>query len=195
MLTTFEKETIIQNLVIMNELNTTLGDHLLYFYKNKNNDKYQGPFYFEIYDKNKSSFKVKSIDESGNTCKTYKITQVKKDGSYYQTNINNLSFTRSGGNYTVYKILLKHTSKSIIIKNPKLPSIPHVDKKQEIEEESHKEVQEEIEEEGHKEVQEEVQEEIEEEYSIFCENRLNTIKQDILLGEIKTFNNPLYHQN
>ena len=35
----------------------------------------------------------------------------------------------------------------------------------------------------------------EDEYSIFCENRLNTIKQDILLGEIKTFNNPLYHQN
>ena len=107
MLTTFEKETITQNLVIMNELNTTLGDHILYFYKNKNNDKYQGPFYFEIYGKNKSTFKVKSIDEYGNRCETYKITQVKKDGSYYQTNITNLSFMRTGGNYTAYKFLIK----------------------------------------------------------------------------------------
>ena len=41
----------------------------------------------------------------------------------------------------------------------------------------------------------EIRWEKEEEYSIFCENRWNTIKQDILLGEIKTFNNPLYHQN
>ena len=31
-----------------------------------------------------------------------------------------------------------------------------------------------------------------EEYSLFCETKWNTIKQDILQGEIKTFNNPLY---
>ena len=41
----------------------------------------------------------------------------------------------------------------------------------------------------------EIRWEKEQEYSIFCENRWNTIKQDILLGEIKTFNNPLYHLN
>ena len=41
----------------------------------------------------------------------------------------------------------------------------------------------------------EIRWEKEDEYTIFCENRWNTIKQDILLGEIKTFNNPLYHQN
>ena len=81
MLTSIEKEAMIENLVIMNEINTKIGDHLLYFYKNKNNDNYQGPFYFEIIAKNKSSFKVKSIDKSGNECDTYEIIQVKNDGS------------------------------------------------------------------------------------------------------------------
>ena len=139
-----QKEAMTYNLVIMNEINTIIGDHVLYFYKNKNDSKYQGPFYFVISGKNKSSFKVKSIDEYGNICQTYKRTQVKSDGAPYQTNITSLPFTRSGGDYTVYKIILKHTSKSIIINPPRLPSTPKVDKKQEQDyqqEEGHKEIQ------------------------------------------------------
>lgn len=132
MLTSDQKETMTHDLVIMNEINTIIGDRVLYFYKNKNDSKYQGPFYFEISGKNKSSFKVKSTDESGNICQTYKRTQVKSDGSYYQTNITSLPFTRSGGDYTVYKIPVKPTSKPIIIKTPLLPSTPQIDKKQEV---------------------------------------------------------------
>ena len=108
-------------LEIMNERNTSDKDIVLYFYKNlRNKNEYQGPFYFEIYGKNKSSFKVKSLDEFGNNCEIHKIIQIKRDGTQYEKKVKSLSFIRTGGDYTVYKIPLENISNKTI--NPLLNS-------------------------------------------------------------------------
>tara|TARA_Y100000739_G_C20578052_1_gene451321 strand:- start:1132 stop:1503 length:372 start_codon:yes stop_codon:yes gene_type:complete len=121
MLTHIEKENMTSNLEVMNERNTTDNDRVVYFYKNLHNkDEYQGPFYFEIIGKNKSSFKVKSTDKFGNNCEIHKIIQIKRDGKLNEKKVKSLSFTRIGGDYTVYKISLENISNKTI--NPLLNS-------------------------------------------------------------------------
>ena len=122
MLSQIEKENMTSSLEVMNERNTTDKDMVVYFYKNLHNkDEYQGPFYFEISGKNKSSFKVKSIDKFGNSCEIHKIIQIKRDGTQYNKNIRSLSFKRTGGDYTVYKVSLENISNRTV--NPLLNSI------------------------------------------------------------------------
>ena len=108
-------------LELMNERNTTDKDRVVYFYKNLHNkDEYQGPFYFEISGKNKSSFKVKSVDEFGNNCEIHKVIQIKRDGTQYEKKVTSLSFMRTGGDYTVYKVSLENISNKTL--NPLLNS-------------------------------------------------------------------------
>ena len=52
---------------------------LLNIYKNKNDHKenaFQGPFYFKIIGKNKSSWKVQSVDENKNPIEEQYINQI-----------------------------------------------------------------------------------------------------------------------
>ena len=77
--------------------NSQVGDYLSRSYTNRNG-QHQGPFYFKITGHNNNSWKVQSVDQFGNNrALPYRITQIKRNGEEYESNITSINNSERSG--------------------------------------------------------------------------------------------------